>query len=243
MSEDTTTTSTPAADTGATEQVAQPAPAEPVEADVSAPAQTTEQPETPSTEKKDDFDANKWAETKGLNLNNPEDVAKMVKSYSEAEKKMHQSSQQASELKGVIDEEVAKIGVPEDDVLALQQRMQVIEAERAVENFYAQNPDARQYDAKMAQIARDKGIGDIDALYAMAKVEALNNGGAEALKDEGKKEGLQDLALKQKVASATSSATTKQMATPEVTREDVQRALASGDVTWLRNNKAAIDAL
>lgn len=240
MSEDTTTTSTPAADTGV--DTTQPAPAEPVEADVSATAQTTEPTETP-TEPKGDFDASKWAEAKGLDLNNPEDVAKMARSYSEAEKKMHQSSQQASELKGVIDEEVAKIGVPEDDVLALQQRMQVIEAEREVENFYSQNPDARQYDADMARIAREKGIGDIEALYAMAKVQNLQNGGEEQLKNEGKKQGLQDLALKQKVASATSSATTKQLGSQEITRQDVQNALANKDTEWLRQNKAAIDAL
>ena len=85
--------------------------------------------------------------------------------------------------------------------------------------------------------------GGIEALYAVAKVRAMQNGGEEAIKAEGGKEALQDLALKQKVAAATGAATQKTDSNTGVTREDVQRALRDHDVDWLRKHKAEIDAL
>ncbi len=244
MSEDTTTTNAPvgdgsdAASTTAAEQPVNTESAEAVQETATEPTNTN------VSESKDDVSS--WAEKKGFDLTNPDHVAKMANSYREAEKKMHESSQQASELKNVIQNEASAAGVPDDQVQAMQQQLQVMQANQAVNDFYASNPDARKYDAEMAKIVQENpaaAAGGIEALYAMAKVRDLENGGTEEIKDEGKKEALQDLALKQKVASATASATTSAAPATAITREDVQRALSNHDVEWLRKNASAIDAM
>lgn len=246
MSEDTTTTEAPVADGGAApvdSATSQPDTTEQATAEVSSNEQNTEQ-QTNKMPSEDDVKA--WAEKKGFDLNNPEHVAKLATSYREAEKKMHESSQQASELKNVINDEAQSMGIPDNELAALQQQMQIIQAERQVENFYAQKPDARKYDAEMAEIVRENpqaAAAGIEALYAMAKVRALENGGTEQIKSEGKKEALQDLALKQKVAATTGAAVQQSSTSAGITREDVQRALANHDVSWLREHEAEISAL
>lgn len=243
MSDDTTTTDAPVSegsDAASTTAAEQPTNTEPAE----AVSESTDSSNTNVSEPKDDVSS--WAEKKGFDLSNPEHVAKMANSYREAEKKMHESSQQASELKNVIQNEASAQGVPDDQVQAMQQQLQVMQANQAVNDFYASNPDARKYDADMAKLVQENpalAAGGIEALYAMAKVRDLESGGEDAIKDAGKKEGLENLALKQKVASATASATTHQSAPTGVTQADVQNALANHDVEWLRKNQAAIDAL
>lgn len=244
MSDDTTTTDAPVSDGAPAQDVsaeAQPTTTESAEA---VQETATESSDTNVSEPSDD--TRSWAEKKGFNLDNPEDVAKLANSYREAEKKMHESSQQASELKNVIQNEASAQGVPEDQVQAMNQQLQVLQANQAVNDFYAANPDARKYDAEMAKIVQENpaiAAGGIEALYALAKVRDLESGGEQQIKDEGKKEGLQTLALKQKVASATASATSSQTSSPSITQADVASALQRGDREWLQNNKAAIDAL
>ena len=242
MSEDTTTTDAPANDGAPVQDVsteAQPEVTETAEAVQSTeePAETT-QPDTNGIED--------WAEKKGLKLDNHEDVKKAFANFRQAEQKMHESTTQASELKNVINEEVQAQAstLPEgDDLAAMKLQMQRMQAEQAVNDFYQQNPDARQFDDQMAKIATERGIGDIEALYALAKLDQAKNGGNEQLKKEGGREALEGLAQKQKAASPSPSATTMEAPSQGVTVAEVGERTRAGDVQWLREHAAEIDAL
>jgi len=243
MSDDTTTTE--AVETKSADAAIETAPTQ-LEETTSAEAEvSSEEPTTEQTNENKGDDVASWAKSKGLEINpdNPNEV-KLANMQREAEKKMHQSTTQASELKNIINEESSNF--QGDDASQMKQEIQVMKANQAVNDFYQQNPDAQQFDADMAEIVRSNpnaAKAGIEALYAMAKVRSLKNGGEDQLKSAGKTEALKDLSSKQKVASASSSATSAQMASKGITLSEVSEHTRAGDVAWLREHSAEIDAL
>lgn len=242
MSDDTTTTEAPVSEgveAESTTAPTQPEATDQAEAEVNAEAKTTE------TNTNDDVVS--WAEKKGLKLN-PENETelKLAQMQREAEKKMHESTSQASELKNIINQEASQGNYGDDQIAEMRQQLQVMQATQAVNDFYAQNPDAKEFDADMAQLVQENPAlanGGLEALYAVAKVRRLENGGEDAIKNEGKKQALEDLSLKQKVASTVGAATQKVEPSKGVTREQVREALNNHDISWLQEHKADIDAL
>lgn len=69
-----------------------------VEPKVEAESNVTEDSSPTEATSSNDEDLSKWAESKGLNLEDPESVQKLAKSYREAEKKLHETTQTKSEL-------------------------------------------------------------------------------------------------------------------------------------------------
>ena len=96
----------------------------------------------------------------------------------------------------------------------------------------------RRPEAAQPQIA----AGGFEALYAVAKVR--NEQGKDAqLKEQGGREALQSLAQKQKAAAPSAAATTHEAPSGGVTLDQVRERTQAGDVGWLREHAAEIDAL
>lgn len=188
-------------------------------------------------------DLSKWAESKGINLEDPESVQKLAKSYREAEKKLHETTQTKSELEKQL---VPADNVPQytpDGNLDVYSEVQNVKTQLNLQNFYMENPEARSYDEKMAQIALEKpelglyakNSGDFSVLLAMAKQ------GDE--RREGGREALERLADKQRAAVAQPAATVPQPSQPKITRALMQEKLQQGDTKWFDDNQSTINSM
>lgn len=195
------------------------------------------------TESSEGDDLSKWAESKGINLEDPESVQKLAKSYREAEKKLHETTQTKSELEKQL---VPADGVPQytpDGNLDVYSEVQNVKTQLNLQNFYMENPEARSYDEKMAQIALEKpelglyakNSGDFSVLLAMAKQ------GDE--RREGGREALERLAEKQRAAVAQPAATVPTSSQPKITRALMQEKLQQGDTKWFDDNQSTINSM
>lgn len=195
------------------------------------------------TEPSEGDDLSKWAESKGINLEDPESVQKLAKSYREAEKKLHETTQTKSELEKQL---VPSDSVPQytpDGNLDVYSEVQNVKTQLNLQNFYMENPEARGYDEKMAQIAIEKpelglyakNSGDFSVLLAMAKQ------GDE--RREGGREALERLADKQRAAVASPAATVPQASRPKITRALMQEKLQQGDTKWFDDNQSTINSM
>lgn len=243
MSDDTTTTDAPVQDTGADD-------AQPVQTD-QAEAEQTQDTTTQSASGEGESQTNiedlsKWASAKGLEINadNPNEV-KLAQMQREAERKMHETTSQASELRNAVNREieVEAAGLVGDE--AVMAEIQQLKINQQINDFYSQNPDARKYDQAMAQLVNENpqlAAGGLEALYAVAKTREMQAGGEQQLKQQGGQEALKELASKQKVAAPQANATSYQTGS-KVTLAEVGERTRAGDVAWLREHAAEIDAL
>lgn len=186
------------------------------------------------TEPSESDDLSKWAESKGIDLEDPESAKKIAKSYREAEKKLHEATQTKSQLEKQLVPDNQPQFTP-DGNLDVYTKVQNIETQMNLQNFYMENPDARSYDEKMAEIALQKpelglyakNSGDFSVLLALAKQ------GDE--RQQGGREALERLADKQRAAVASPAATV-QTSQPKITRALMQEKLQQGDSKWFDEN-------
>jgi len=225
-------------------QAAQPADTTPTVAvdDTTAPVEQSTpnegEPSTPSepVAESDDDKLAKWAQAKGLELDS-ENAKKAAKMAREAEKAMHSKAQKASELEkdlsatsDVIAEEIASTTGQDPELLKRVQRMEV---KSAVQDFWNQNPEARQHEAAMIQELQAKPhlAGDLESLYANVLVKS---GSINAVKSQAKQETLQNLAQKQQAAvpagNATVSGTPKPKAFAEKSIAEMEAELGFAKV-------------
>lgn len=82
-----------------------------------------------------------------------------------------------------------------------------LQIQNAVRDFWVNNPEAREYEPQMIEIIKEKPhlAGDLESLYATALVKS---GGLDAVKSQGKREALTNLAQKQQATAPTGNATT-----------------------------------
>lgn len=117
---------------------------------------------------------------------------------SQLEKNMTEMSDQSAE-------QVAGATGQDAEVLKRLQRMEVKDS---IRDFWQSNPDARQYEQEMAEIATNAGLyGTPEAILKASYAIALSNN-KDAVKSQGKQEALQNLAQKQQAAVPTGNATT-----------------------------------
>lgn len=213
------------------------------EVEQTATAESNVTEDSSPTEPSEGDDLSKWAESKGINLEDPESVQKLAKSYREAEKKLHETTQTKSELEKQL---VPADSVPQytpDGNLDVYSEVQNVKTQLNLQNFYMENPEARGYDEKMAQIAIEKpelglyakNSGDFSVLLAMAKQ------GDE--RREGGREALERLADKQRAAVASPAATVPQASRPKITRALMQEKLQQGDTKWFDDNQSTINSM
>ena len=201
-----TTTSTTQDDT----QAAQPQP-ENQETQAVQETGQTESPNNPpaeqsqAPEQSDDTELIEWANKKGLSTDDPVKLLKMVR---ESESKMHQATSEASKLRDSVQDVSQQEG--QDEVYQLINRLKVTE-------FYLNNPQARNFDDKMAQILEEKPYlaGDLDTLYDLARYKSADEKLVEA-RQAGKTEALNQINKAELAAAPTSVASTRQTPSDEI---------------------------
>jgi hypothetical protein len=140
-----------------------------------------------------------------------------------AEKLMHSKATKASELERTMssmsDESATQVAEATGQNPEYLKRLQRMEVKDSIRDFWESNPEARQYESDMATIAVESGLyGSPEAIlkasYAMAVAK-----NPEALKSQGKREGLESLAHKQQAAvprgNAVNSGSTSNAITPQ----------------------------
>lgn len=207
MDTDSTTNDAPVS-AGADDQTAQPVQPEPVAADTPAEPTTNEEPSTD--------DNSSWLQAKGIDPSDPEAISKLAEMARNAEKKMHESTQKASDLTKSITESSDKSGILETDPVL--ERVQRVELALQVENFFKQEGIDAGMRPKMAEYAEqnpaiaalvDSGHISLRDLYNMTK--GADPAVTEAARAEGGQEALQKVADKQLGRATQGHATTSSM--------------------------------
>ncbi len=132
-------------------------------------------------------------------------------------------------------EEVAQYQGQDPDVLRRVQRMEIKDS---VRDFYSNHPDARDMEQDMISALQKKPhlAGDLEALYAVVKVNSLGS-----VKSQGKREALESLAQKQQAAVPRGNAVTSNTNSNKITPQNVDSMVASHDQAWFRANYKAIN--
>lgn len=170
----------------------------------SAEEQSTTEKETEETSSSDD-DLETWAKEKNLPLDDPLALAKM---YRESEKKMHQTGAEAAELRKRVGKQAEESAEQGEDQEVTDTRKLLTQL--AVTDFYLNNPEARKYDDKMAEILTDKPylVNDLDTLYIIAKAKTSDEELLAARKS-GEKNALSSANKSQRQGSPSMAATNK----------------------------------
>ncbi len=210
MAEETTT---PVPDDAGAAIATEPAaPVEPVAA--TTPPEPTE-PAEPSTDENLD-----WLKKKGIDPTSPEAVSKVAEMYRNAEKAMHQSTAQASELKKSLStpDPTAPVAT---DVEGLTNKVAALERTIEVTTFMA-DPEHKAMESKMAEMVTadptlkalvNQGYMSVESLYYMAKGSDVSR--EAQLKADGGKEALERVAKNQQAKAVPGVATTSAMSNNE----------------------------
>lgn len=191
---------------------------------------TTTEPEEKSEDNSKPVDElQEWATKKGLD---PNDTNAILKSYREAEKKLHEISGKASQLQ----KQVKSSDAFTDNESVIQ--------EARVLNFYASNPDARAYDLQMGQIVEkfeqsdpvfaEHLLRNLDTLYAMAKVEASSEE-IQLARQEGKNEAIKATQKAQSASAPSANAATSKPVETGWNDKRISEVIASGEYDKYRN--------
>lgn len=193
------------------------------------------------TQADSDDDVESWAKKKGLPL---EDPVKLAQMYRDAEKKMHEATAKAREFNTAVMDQplIDYTGNEVIDQIATQ--MNQLTIQNKVNSFWESNPEAREFESKMAEIVTERPHlrDDLDALYALAR----NDPSREAeLKREGGRQALTNLAQKQQAVPPTASATNGgSYESAVITPSNVYDMVDSHDQQWFeQNHKAISDAM
>lgn len=198
--------------------------------------ETTEAPAEESTEAQAD-DVEEWAKKKGLPLDDPVKLAKM---YRDAEKRMHDATERQRELEtaSVAQVPLDYTGDPSYDSLA--QNVNTLLVQNKVRDFFSDNPEARQFESKMAEIVTQRPHlqNDLDALYALARSDPSREA---ELKQAGGREALTNLAQKQQnVPPAAGATNSGSYASQTITPQNVYQLVEQNDQDWFEKNHKAI---
>lgn len=205
----------------------------------------TSQETTEATEPSTVDDNSEWLKKKGIDPSDPDAINKLAKSAREAERAMHQKAQKASELEKSMTtmsdesaEQVAEATGQDPDVIKRLQRMEVKDS---IREFWDSNPDARNYEAKMAEIATTMGLygtpeSILKAAYAQAKL-----GDSDGVTSQVRKETLQNLAQKQQAAVPTGNAVnSSDMGSQRITPQNVDELVSKNSPEWYAQNRQEI---
>jgi hypothetical protein len=237
MQDDTTTDNT--IDEGAEESTTPDtivASAESFRSDEQLVADNTDEAEDDSTTSTDDTEEDSeesellaWAEKAGLDTKDP---VKILKSLKDTQKKLHESTSKASELRKQVSES--------EDFTDGESVIQ----EARVLNFYAANPEARSYDMKMGEIYNRFQKSDpefathlvkhLDTLYAMAKAED-NQADVLKARQQGKEEAIKKTKQAQASSAPRANAVSSAPQSTGLTAEKVREIVASGKYNEYRD--------
>lgn len=181
-------------------------------------------------------DIEDWAKKKGLPL---EDPVKLAKMYRDAEKRMHEATAKSKELNQAVMEQPLVEYTGNDYVDQLAAQVNQLTIQNRVETFFSANPEAREYETKMAEIVQQRPHlqQDLDALFALAR----NDPNREAeLKKEGGRQALTNLAQKQQAVPPRAGASVPSNDPVAITPQNVFDLVDSHDQAWFEKNHKAI---
>lgn len=200
-------------------------------------AEVTQVDETP-TEAPDD--TSKWLQAKGIDPSDPEAINKLAKSAREAERAMHQKAQRAKELERSMtelsDESAEQIAMSTGQDPELLKRLQRFEVKSTINDFFVDNPDAKQYEQDMIQEMTNSGLyGSPDAMLKAAYAMAVAKN-PDKVKSQARKETLESLAQKQQASVPTGNATNAGISSTKITSENVDQLVAKNDLAWFQKH-------
>lgn len=234
MDEATTTVAAPAAGAEQAQPVEPVAPttAEPTTV-ASTESQTTTEPandEGRADEAAQPDELSTWAQKKGLELTS-DNEKKLAKMAYESERKMHETTTKAKptgEVSKVLgemsDASAANVAAATGQDVETVKRLQNLETNAAIRDFWSDNPEARKYEADMAKIASTAGLyGTPQAILNAAYAMAVSQDSA-SLKTAGGREALETLARTQQAAVPQGHATNPGTTPPSKRPEDMTTA-------------------
>lgn len=188
------------------------------DAPVAADATTTVEPSEPSQGGEEapvpEVDDKLQSFAKGQGIDDISELSerelKLLKVAKDNQAEYQRNRQKSSELEKSIaansDEiatQVAQDTGQDPELLKIVRGLQV---NQAVRDFWDAHPEARQYEQEMIKVHAEKPYlaGDLEALYATALVKS---GGLDAVKSQGKREVLTNLAQKQQATAPIGNAT------------------------------------
>lgn len=209
--------------------------------DATSEQQTEEATNEPSEE---DEQLAKFAANKGLELDS-ENARKAAKMAMNAEKLMHDKTKRASELESTMstmsDESAEQIANATGQNPEYLKRLQRMEVKDSIREFWDSNPDARQYESEMADIAVNSGLyGSPEAILNASYAIALSKNSSN-IKSQGKQEALKSLAQKQQAAVPRGSAVNSSMTSQDITPQNVDRLVGQNSQDWFVKNYDAIN--
>ncbi|WP_146084398.1 hypothetical protein [Rathayibacter sp. AY1C1] len=188
----------------------EPTPNDTDEPEAPEPDEPADEPEAPA----DDFDYKAWLDKKGIDPSTPEGQEAIAKSWREIEKKMHSSTQQASELAKQVNTTAA---VDPDATEAQKAYAIAIQLQNAatINQWKVEANVTAEEDTAMGKYAEanpetaallNEGRLTLDQFRALAvPAKPVDTG---AIKRQGGQEALETLANKQRATSPTGSAAT-----------------------------------
>ena len=217
------------------------------EQETTTAVQETNEPENETSENDEpstDEQLDKFAQSKGLVLDS-DNAKKAAKMAMNAEKLMHTKANKASELERTMSEmsdtAVDQMAEATGENPEYLKRLQRMEVKDSIREFWDKNPEAREYESEMAQIAVDAGLygspeAILKATYAMA---IANNQGA--VKSQGKREALESLAHKQQAAVPVGNAVNSSMTSNTITPQNVSQMVDTHDQKWFESHYEEIN--
>lgn len=184
----------------------------------------------------------KWAANKGIEVSSDAE-RKLAEMARNAEKAMHTKAGEVSQLQKSVAEQAPTVDEYGDPLAKLEQKVQRMELDTQVRNFYQDHPDARSMDAELGTLVEQRPhlAGDLEALYALAKMNQLTSS-TDSLKSDGAREALQSLATKQAANVPTGNATSGRVSsTPAITAANVDRLIAANGHEWYMSNRDEIN--
>lgn len=214
------------------------APAEPA----TTGEETQTQPTAPEAQATDAEDFAKFAKAKGFDPDSLSDrERKALEMARNSEQRMHEATARSRELETTMasNPNLEYTGDPRYDNIA--KTVNELAITNRVEAFFRANPEARQYEEKMAEIVvkRPWLQNDLEALHALA-VNSPDR--QEALKKEGGREALTNVAQKMSAVPPPSNASTGATSSNEkITPDNVDQLVAQHDQAWFIKHKPEID--
>lgn len=183
----------------------------------------------------DDDDVQAWAEKKGLPLDDPVKLAKM---YRDAEKKMHEATNQVHKTPIEPPELLEPSGDVNYDQLVERQNVQ--EQRIYVRDWFEANPDMKEHRAELTRISAERpwltNLDDVRAHF-LASPQRLKD-----VKTEGGREALTNLAQKQQQIPPSAGATNSGVyESNNITPQNVYQLVDKNGPEWFQKNYAAIN--
>ena len=187
----------------------------------------------------------KFAASHGLELDSPS-ARKAAKMAMDNQAEFQRNRQKATQMEKTMTtmsdesaEQVAEATGQDPEVLKRLQRMEVRDS---IRGFWEENPEARQYEAQMAEIAVNSGLsGSPEAILKASYAMALS-GNTNAVKSQASRETLEKLAHQQQAAVPRGNATNGASTSAAITPQNVDRMVANMSVEEYRKRLPEINA-